>query len=132
MCLPPSFLSQPLSVELARSTEEVQQVGEEVEKLQQRVDAMKEEQEKLLEQREAMLVDVHSPLPAQEEEKLPMLIDLEGDSSPAPMSVKSASHDQSHDDLLGSPIPVEAPNHTDLLQDDILQPEVLTQSQELF
>ena len=136
-------LPQPLSVELAQSTEEVQEVGGEVEKLRLRVDAMRKEQEKLLqpqgeEEQAAMLVDIHSPLPAQtdkEDDKMPMLIDLMSDSPPAaelttPMSVKPESHDQSHDDLLGSS--VEASNHTHLPQGDILQPEVLTQSQELF
>ena len=117
-----------------------------MEKLRQRVDAMRKEQEKLLhQQREeeqvAMLVDIHSPLPAQTAQEeddnniMPMLIDLMSGSPPAaeittPMSVKPVSHDQSHDDLLGSS--VEASNHTHLPQSDILQPEVLTQSQELF
>jgi hypothetical protein len=132
-------------VELAQSTAEVQDVGGEVEKLRQRVDAMRKEQEKLLhppqgeEEQAAMLVDVHSPLPPQtdgEDNKLPLLIDLMSDSPPAaevatPMSVKPpASHDQSHDDLLGSS--TEASNHTDLPPSDILQPEILPQSQELF
>ena len=138
-------LPQPLSMELAQSTAEVQEVGSEVEKLRQRVDAMKKEQEKLLqppqgeEEQSAMLVDIHSPLPDQtdkekeKDDKVPMLIDLMSDSPPAaePMSVKpAASHDQSHDDLLGSS--VEASNHTHLPQSDILQPEILPQSQELF
>ena len=135
--------AQPLSMELAQSTAEVQEVGSEVEKLRQRVDAMKKEQEKLLqppqgeEEQSAMLVDIHSPLPDQTDKekdgKVPMLIDLMSDSPPAaePMSVKTAaSHDQSHDDLLGSS--VEASNHTHLPQSDILQPEILPQSQELF
>ena len=145
LSLSPSFppFAQPLSMELAQSTAEVQEVGSEVEKLRQRVDTMKKEQEKLLqppqgeEEQSAMLVDVHSPLPDQtdkeKDDKVPMLIDLMSDSPPAaePMSVKpAASHDQSHDDLLGSS--VEAPNYTHLPQSDILQPEILPQSQELF
>ena len=145
LSLPPS-LPQPLSVELAQSTAEVQEVGGEVEKLRQRVDAMRKEQEKLLqppqgeEEQSTMLVDVHSPLPAhtdkEEDGKMPLLIDLMSDSPPAaelatPMSVKpAASHDQSHDDLLRSS--VEASNNTHLPQSDILQPEILPQSQELF
>ena len=130
---------------MAQSTEEVQGISGEVEKLRQRVDAMRKEQEKLLhqqreEEQAAMLVDIHSPLPAQtaqeEDDKMPMLIDLMSDSPPTAaeiathMSGKPVSHDKSHDDLLGSP--VEASNHSHLPQSEILQPEVLTQSQELF
>ena len=114
-----------------------------MEKLRQRVDAMRAEQEKLLEpqgeeEQAAMLVDIHSPLPPQtdkEDDKMPLLIDL-SESPPAgevatPMSVKPTSPDLSHDVLLGSPVE-DSSNHTHLPQGDILQPEVVTQSQELF
>ena len=107
-----------------------------MEKLRERVDAMREEQEKLLQatEDEQMLVEVHSPLPqraAKEEDKFPMLIDLVGDSR-TEQTTPMSSNPVSHDDLLGL-TPVEASNDAALLpQSDILQPEVLTQSQELF
>ena len=130
-------------MELAQSTAEVQEVGGEVEKLRQRVDIMRKEQlEKLLQsqgeedEQAAMLVDIDSPpLPAKtdkEDEKVPMLIDLMSESplTAEPVTPMSVKADQSQDDLLGSS--VEESNHTHLPQGDILQPEILTHSQELF
>ena len=129
-------LSQPLSRELAQSTEEVQQLGSKVTKLQFQVNLLKGEQEKLLqgEDHTSSITDNHAPLiqsPAAEPEEM-LLIDLNEphDNHVTFLPPVDKPLSESHD-LLG---PSMETSDLSGLECDVLQPEVLTesQSQELF
>ena len=137
---PPSLLlslTQPLSRQLAHSTDEVQRLGAEVGKLRDQVAKMTEEQVLLLDVEDnASLLDDHSPL-LQSRDQPPediLLIDFNGASKDEMNLPPSVDKPQPlSEDLLG---PAMDTSDLPQLGGPILQPEVLsdkdTLSQELF
>lgn len=123
---------QPLSKELAHSTEELQQKGAEVSKLRHQVKKLREEQEKLQWMKEPTDTALSMTSAGGPADNVPLLIDLESptegdkDSKLPPPTDTPISHD-----LLGTTMEI-SDNSQQI--GDMLQPEVLTntQSQELF